>query len=422
MSHPQPTAQGHCPVRPQVPPPNAPTPIFGPDFDRDPQATYTQLRAHGPIAQVEIAPGVYGYLVVSYWAAIEVLRSNPIRFAKDPTHHWQALRTGQLPADSPARMMMQPRDNALWKDGEEHQRLRGAITSALEGVNTYDLTTTVARIADQFLDAFARQGHGDLVAQYAEPLPMATVIDLFEAPPNIGTRIVEHVTRLFAAGPDAAEANVLLEAACLELVRLKRASPGRDIVTNLIKAGLSDTELVQTLLLLFGAAAPPTAKAIARTLQRYLVDPQLAGNVHSGVRPVAAALESVLWDDPPVTNYCPLYARAPVTVYGAFIEPGYPILISFAAANSDPALGLTPADRAGNRGHIAFSAGAHACPAPGLARLIVTTAVERLLDRLSDLTLAVPENAVPNLPGTFLTGPASLPVRFRPDTTAPVGR
>ncbi|MEV5010593.1 cytochrome P450 [Streptomyces sp. NPDC055692] len=403
-----------CPVRGHIPPPERPLPIYGPAFDADPQATYGRLREVGPVVPVEISPGVFGYLAVTYRACLYLLRHTPALFHKDPTYHWEALRTGQIPADSPARQMMMPRDNALWKDGAEHQRLRGAITGALARIDTYALADAVARVADKLIDAFCPAGQADLVAQYADPLPMLTVIELFGCPPEHGERIIRYVTRLFAAGDDAAKANAALEAACLELVQLKRAQPGRDIVSYLIQTGLSDGELVQTLLLLFGAAAPPTAKHIGCGIQRFLASERFAGSVYTGVTPVAAALEEVLWDEPPVPNYSPLYAQGPQHVEGVTVQPGYPILISFAAANSDPAVAVDFDQRAGNRGHLAFSAGVHACPAPGLARVISETAVERLLDRLPGLALTVPAGDVANLPGTFLAGPASLPVHFHP--------
>ncbi|MEV3999000.1 cytochrome P450 [Streptomyces halstedii] len=403
-----------CPASAAAPAPQGPVPIHGPAFDADPSAVYQRLRAHGPVAEVEISPHVDGYLAVSYWACLHLLRTNPQLFAKDPTLHWAALRNGQVPADSPARQMMMPRDNALWKDGAEHTRLRQAITQALDLVDTHSLARTVAQIADQLIDAFSADGHADLVAQYADPLPMLTVVNLFRCPRELGERIIAYVTTLFAAGKDAAWANTRLEGACLELVHHKRARPGPDVVTYLIQTGLSDPELVQTLLLLFGAAAPPTAKHIGRGIQHLLTDARAAGTVHAGVTPVAAALEEVLWTAPAVSNYCPLYARGPQNVAGVTVQPGYPILVSFAAANTDPAVGVSPDQRLGNAGHLAFSAGAHACPAPGLARVISETAVERLLDRLSSLTLAIPADRVPNLPGTFLSGPAQLPVRFQP--------
>ncbi|KOV48699.1 cytochrome P450 [Streptomyces sp. H036] len=413
----RPQSAAQCPVRGHTPPPQQPLPIYGPAFDADPQATYRRLRQQGPVVPVEISPGLYGYLAVTYQACVYLLRNTPVPFAKDPTEHWEALKTGQIPPDSPALQMMMPRDNALWKDGPEHARLRGAITGALARIDTYALADTVARVADRLIDTFLAAGQADLVAQYADPLPMLTVIDLFGSTPDHGQRIIQLVTRLFAAGPDAAQANAALEAACLELVLLKRAQPGRDIVTYLIQAGLSDTEMVQTLLLLFGAAAPPTAKHIGRGIQRLLTNERFAGSVHTGVTPVAAALEEILWTEPPVPNYSPLYARGRQHVEGVMVEPGYPIVISFAAANSDPAVTVDYDDRAGNRAHLAFSAGAHGCPAPGLARVISEAAIEHLLDRLPALTLAVPADEIAELPGTFLAGPASLPVRFQPART-----
>ncbi|MFE2473596.1 cytochrome P450 family protein [Streptomyces mirabilis] len=413
-THHQPTA-GHCPAHEQAPPPTGPIPIYGDAFTADPHATYRRLRARGPIVPVEISPRVYGYLAVTYRAAVYLLGNTPARFVKDP-QRWAALRQGQVPADSPARMMMQPRDNALWKDGPEHIRLRHAITSALARVDTHALATTVARIADQLIDAFAPAGQADLVAQYSDPLPMLTVFELFGCPQELGSRIVGAVTRVFDGGADASQANAELEDACLELTHLKRHRPGRDVATHLIAAGLTDAEMVQTILLLIGAAAPPTSNHIGNGLRRVLTDARFAGSVRDGVRPLADALDEVLWDNPPVPNYSPLYALGRQTFEGVYLEQGYPILVSFAAANGDPLLAVAPGARAGNRGHLAFSAGVHACPAPDLARIIAETALERILDRLAGFDLDVPETELHNRPGTFLAGLTGLPVRFQPST------
>ncbi|MFD8262832.1 cytochrome P450 [Streptomyces griseoluteus] len=363
---------------------------------------------------VEIAPGLPGYLAVTYRAALYLLRNNPARFAKD-THNWEALQQGQVPADSPVLAMMQPRDNALWKDGAEHARLRRAITFSLARVNTSALAVAVAHIADQLIDAFAGTGHADLIAQYADPLPVLTVINLFGSPPALGQRIVHDLARMFDAGPDAAEANVSLEAACLELTQLKRRQPGMDVTSSLIAFGLTDPEVIATIMLLVGAAGPPCGAHIGNGLRRVLTDERFAGSVHDGVRPLGDALDEVLWDNPPLANYSPLFAIGTQSFEGIYLQPGIPILVSFAAANGDPLLAVDPAARAGNRGHLAFGAGAHACPAPDIARIIAETALERALDRLPGLDLAVPEHDLRNRPGTFQAGLLSLPVHFQPD-------
>ncbi|MFD8882132.1 cytochrome P450 [Streptomyces erythrochromogenes] len=412
---------GQCPAHTPTPPPAGPLPIYGPAFNANPHATYQQLRDQAPIMPVEISPGVYGYLAVTYRAALYLLQNTPARFGKDP-RRWEALRRGQVPADSPALMMMQPRDNALWKDGAEHARLRHAITSSLARVDTHALAATVRQIADQLLSAFAADGHADLVAQYADPLPMLTMIEMFGCPPDLGRRIVVAVTRLFDADADGVQANAELEAACLELTRLKRAQPGRDVTTHLIAAGLSDAEMVQTILLVIGAGSTPSSNLIMNSLRLIITDHRFAGTVHTGVKPLSDALDEVLWHIPPVSNYSPLYAIGEQSYEGLYLQEGFPILVSFAAANGDPALPYAAGARAGNRGHLAYSAGVHMCPAPDLARIIAETALECAVDRLGGLTLAVDPGELTARPATFHAGLTALPVRFQSDTHLPTTR
>lgn len=414
---------GGCPYgRPVADSYARPIPIYGPEFSANPRATYERLRAMGPIAPVEIALGVFGMITTTYQAALYLLRNTPEKFAKDPVH-WSALQAGQVPADSPALPMMQRRPNALWMDGPVHARLRQSITDSLNLVDTHALAATVTRITDTLIDAIAARGQADLVSDLAGQLPTLVLIEMFGSPPDLGRRIVLAVAKLFDTAQDAVQANADLEAACLELTRLKRHSPGQDVTSWLLAhpAALSDPEMVQQILLIFGAASQPCTDLICNALLLMINDDRFAGNVYDGVQPVGDALDDVLWQDPPVANYCPLYPRNPGTYENIPLQPGVPILVSFAAANSDPQLTAYADRRAGNAAHLAFSAGVHGCAAPDLARLICETAVERVLDRLPDLTLACPQDQLTRRPGTFMSGWAALPVLFPPATATPGG-
>lgn len=390
-----------------------PLPIHGPEFSANPHATYARLRAQGPIAPVEIEPGVRGYLTTTYRAALYLLRNTPNKFAKNPVH-WRALREGEVPADSAAAIMMGPRDSALFLDGAEHARFRQAITDSLARVDGHQLAASVGRIADGLIDAIEARGEADLVADFADPLPRQAVLEMFGCPPDLRRAITDRVHRLFDAGEDAAQLNAELEATYLELVRLKRGRPGADVISWLCAhpARLSDSEMVQHLVLLVGASTGPSTQLIANAALLLIDDERFSGDVFTGVRPVSDALDHVLWEDPPVSNYCALYARQPETYEGVELEPGVPIMVSFAAANSDPALDVAPHQRTGNRAHLAFSAGVHGCPAPDLARVISETAVEYLLDRLPGLALACPREQLVRRPGTYHSGWQSLPVTF----------
>lgn len=138
-----------------APPPGCPhhQPLCGPDFAADPAAVYATLRAHGSTAPVELAPGVRATLVTGYEAALHVLRS-PETCSKDPRRR-RDLADGTVAPDSPVVPMMMYRPNALFTDGEEHRRLRGAITDGLARIEPNTLRGCVERSADTLTDLIA---------------------------------------------------------------------------------------------------------------------------------------------------------------------------------------------------------------------------------------------------------------------------
>ncbi|MGW8764316.1 cytochrome P450 [Streptomyces sp. NPDC055815] len=412
-------ASGRCPFDHGSLPASWPTPLHGAHFNANPQAAYEQLRAMGPIAPVEIAPGVHGMITTRYRAALHLLRNNPGKFAKHPSN-WEALRRGEVPVDSPALAMMLPPENAMFMDGKEHVRLRQAITDSLERVDTHAVAGSTARISDCLIDSFAHRGEADLIGDYAARLPTAVLIDMLGCPPEVARRMVDAFIKIFDASSDPRQALAELDAAGLELVALKRASPGTDLTSWLIDhpARLTDYEMVQTILLLIAAGSDPATNLIGNALMLMIGDDRFAGDVFNGVQHVSDALDHVLWTDPPMANCCPLYPRRDMTYEGVSLRAGVPILISFAMANTDPSVQPGGASAAGNKAHLAFSAGVHGCPASHLARLICQTAVERLLDRLPDLTLARPADQLPKRPATFVSGWEVLPVAFPAATTA----
>src|SRR5690606_41094216 len=86
-----------------VPPPGCPAhgriPLYGPDFAADPQAYYTYLRHHGPVAPFELAPGVDATLVTDYATALHLLQDNAA-FRKH-ARHWRDFNEGIIAPDSP---------------------------------------------------------------------------------------------------------------------------------------------------------------------------------------------------------------------------------------------------------------------------------------------------------------------------------
>jgi cytochrome P450 len=399
------------------------TPLYGPDFTAAPERTYEYLRStYGDCAPVELAPGVRATLVLSYRAALQVLR-DPVGFRRDP-RHWQHT----VPQDSPVLGTMAYRPNAMFSDGDDHRRLRSAITEALGPVNHGTLRREIVAVADRLIDRVAPEGRADLMTGYALPLLMIVFTRMFGCSDELAERVMLGVQRLFD-GSDPAEANRALDQTMQALLDYKHMAPGDDVVTRLMASGarLSVEELKHTVLVLMGAGSEPAANLVGGALVELLTNPDLSEGLSGGTVAVDAAIDEILWRRPPMSNYGISYPVQPYPLYGNLLPAGEPVVISFAAANADPAAAGRDfaEDRTGNRAHLAFSSGAHACPVPRMALLLASTAIERVLERLPGMALACPVAELPWRVSPFSRGLSALPVTFPPAPVmarhAPVG-
>ncbi|MER6844037.1 cytochrome P450 [Streptomyces platensis] len=403
----------------QSPPPGCPAhaggervSLHGPEFAAAPDAFYDMLRQYGPTAPVELAPGVEAELVTEYATALHVLQ-NPDTFARDP-RRWRALNEGRVPLDSPVLPMMMHRPNAMFSDGATHLRLRQAVTDSLSRVDMHRMNRHVNRVAAYLIEQFSSRGKADLVTDFAQWLPLLVFNDLFGCPAEIGDRLVFGFSGIFD-GVDAEKANEVLTESLFQLVALKRTNPGDDVTSWLMQhqAGLSDEEMIHQLVLLIGAGAEPMQNIIASALRLLLSDEKYTGGQHSAGMLVEDAINDVLWNSPPIANYAVHYPVHDVELAGRKLPAGDPVLVSLAAANTDPNVSLGR-QTLSKRAHLAWGAGPHACPAKDAALLISVLAIEKLLNVLPDIELAVAEESLTYRPGPFHRALNGLPARFTP--------
>jgi cytochrome P450 len=117
-------------------------------------------------------------------------------------------------------------------------------------------------------------------------------------------------------------------------------------------------------------------------------------------------------------------SRVPVTVGDVDLSAGTTVMVLAAAANRDPRRFDDPATfdlaRKNARQHIAFGRGIHSCPGAPLARAETLVAIERLLDRTSDIRIServhgpADERRYRYLPTYILRGLAELHLEFTP--------
>ncbi|MET8650754.1 cytochrome P450 [Nocardia aurea] len=388
-------------------------PLYTAEFAADPYRAYREMRTrYGSLVPVELSPGIPATLVVGYYTALRIF-NDPSHFPADP-RAWEK----DVPADCPVLPMMKWRPNALRSAGEEHARFRQINIAGLEMVDQYGLQGIVAKIAVPLINSFCAEGSADLVRQYAFPLAFAVLNTLLGSPTAIAERAANGMAAIFE-GIDAGRGNEELIAALLELAQLKRAEPGADITSRMIAhpAGLGDMDIVNQLSTLYGAGIEPQQNLIVNALRFILTDERFGGNVLGGSLSTREAIDEVLFNDPPMANFCLSYPRQPILIDDVWLPAHQPVVISIAACNDDPAIA---ADRyGGNRSHLAWGAGPHACPASSLAYLIAQEAVDQLLDALPEMRLAVSPDELSWRPGPFHRALTSLPVVFPESVSLP---
>ncbi|MFH8883626.1 cytochrome P450 [Streptomyces californicus] len=421
MSTPHPTAgqAAGCPVSGT---PATTARLYGPGLDGDAMpALYEALRdAHGPVAPVSVAPGIDAWLVLGHRELLRLTREEQ-DFSHDP-RRWSRLREGRVPADAPILPMVGWRPALLFADGQQHRRMRAAVSDTLAGINGHELRRGVRSTAEDLIAGFAARGEADLVAGYARMLPMRVIAGLLGLDERTGRELVEAVGGLVSATSGAADASRRMGAILQELIERKRRVRGDDIVSSLLHhpARLTDEEVLHNLVVMFVAGNQTTVNWIATALRVLLCDPALRSSLSGGHLSVDDALDLVLWRFPPTQNFPARYATRDMRFGGQDIRAGDMLILGLAAANADPE--ILPADGApvvGNRSHLAFGAGPHTCPAQDPARLITRTAIDTIRHRLPDLELAIPESELKWVKSPWSKGLGTLPVRFTSPLSPP---
>ena len=194
------------------------------------------------------------------------------------------------------------------------------------------------------------------------------------------------------------------------------AHPRDDLTSFLIDAEIAGSKLSRehirgTMILLMIAGIDTTWSAIGSSLWHLAKTPSDRERLVAEPELMPLAVEELLRAYSPVTMAREVMKET--TVSGCPVKPGNMVLLSFPAANRDPAMfpeaDKVVIDRKENR-HAAFGLGIHRCVGSNLARMEMTVAIEEWLKRIPDFRLD-PAGKVSWSEGT-VRGPRQLPVLF----------
>ncbi|GAA1317251.1 cytochrome P450 [Pseudonocardia xinjiangensis] len=370
-------------------------------FDRpnvlDVAPLYAVLRAEAPITKVRTPAGDPAWLVTRYEEARALFGDS--RLGRSHPNPSEAATV------SDAAILSGPSGDYETEQAD-HARMRALLVPAFSAKRMRLLAGHVRDLVDGCLDAMeaARAADPerpvDLHATLSFPLPVLVICELLGVPfddREYFHGLSDRVGRL-DGGTDAAEAMAEFERYMGGLAEAKRANPGEDVVSDLVRAQQADPRFTDEMLarlsagLLF-AGHETTVGRIDLGVLLLLSD--LDRRDAFAADPEGQAqrtIEEILRLSAPGGLGLLRYAHEDIEIGGVTIARGDAVLLSTAAANRDPsafaeATEFDPA-RSPNP-HLSFGHGPHFCIGASLARTELTAVFSALFRRFPGLRLAV---------------------------------
>lgn len=308
-------------------------------------------------------------------------------------------------------------------DPPRHASLRGLLSKAFTPGRIAQMRPEITALADHLVAAIEPGREVDIVAALTMPLPVtviARMLGIAESDRERFKRWSNAIVGLMGGpvSPERAQALVELRDFFLGVLADRRAAPGNDLVSALVRAEdagvqLSDEEIVGFSVLLLIAGNETTTNLLGSLLHRLALEPALYRALRESPALVTRAIEEALRLDSPA-QIVMRRASEDVTLAGQNIAKDEMVFVYLGAANRDPARWDAPElfDTADTRErHMAFGFGVHTCIGAPLARLEAEVAMSALLARFEHV--AQGQERARRLPSGVLFGFRSLPLVFR---------
>ncbi len=344
---------------------------------RNPYPEFWARRSEAPVLQHPDE----GYEVFSYDLVSQIMRDDE-SFPSGSIRELMSVVMGPYPL--------------VGMDEPDHRRLRNLVAIAFrQRTLAHWDQDLVVPVVDEMIDGFIDRGQADLVSEFTYHYPAQVIAAILGLPREDHDFFHPRALALInvSVRPDEGiAASAELREYFASAIEARRANPGRDIISELVQAEqdgerLGDEEIFSFLRLLLPAGAETTYRATGSFLFGLFTNPDQLDALRADRALMGAAIEeSIRWEGPLLitSRECARETEVGPTV----VPKGAMVTVNIGSANHDETRWDDP-DRFDifrtPQPHIAFGHGVHMCLGMHLARMEMTTAVNRLLDRCPNL-------------------------------------
>ena len=378
-----------------------------PSWTENPFPIWDELRAASPVVHTDRFHGCY--LPTTYQAVREI--------AND-TEHFSSRRVIVRDERPEVTRNAAP---PITSDPPEHKPAKQLLLPPFTPDAMKKLEPRVRAICNELIDEFIADGNCDAAARYTKYIPVRAIAHMLGIPEGDSDLFIKWIHMILELS--IKDERMLMEAVqemtayFAAHIEARKQQPTDDLITTLMNAKdkngqpLEDAHVLGSLRLLLIAGIDTTWSAIGSSLWHLAKTPSDRERLIAEPELMPSAVEELLRAYSPVTMAREVMKET--TISGCPVKPGNMVLLSFPAANRDPAMfpdaDKVVIDRKENR-HAAFGLGIHRCVGSNLARMEMTVAIEEWLKRIPEFRLD-PAGQVTWSQGT-VRGPRQLPVLF----------
>jgi cytochrome P450 len=290
------------------------------------------------------------------------------------------------------------------------------------------------RLADRQLDTFIERGSAEFLTDYAKPFSLLVIADLLGVPPEDHDEFkaafaLETVGELGKEAPTSHNPLQWLNDKFYAYIEDRRREPREDVLTELAQAKYEDgstpeiDDVMNLSTFLFAAGTETTTKLVSSAVRVIGDHPEFETSLRDNRSKIPAFLEETLRMESPVKSHFRM-ARTSTTVGDVKVPAGSTVMVLPGACNRDSRKFDDPntfsPDRPNVREQIAFIRGAHSCPGAPLARAEGRISLNRILDRMRDITISTEHHGPPSdrrfayEPTFIMRGLSELHITFTP--------
>ncbi|MGA1037926.1 MAG: cytochrome P450 [Ilumatobacteraceae bacterium] len=384
--------------------------IFDPDFVKDPYSVWSDLREQGcPFARTERRDVTF--MPTTY----EGVRS----IAAD-TDTWSSFSITVTPVPQSYDANGDRIRSIIATDEPDHTPERRLMLPFFSPKAVEKYREHTQELCRRLIREFIEDGSADIAEQYARQIPPRIIAAILGIEPEMADEFTTWVQGALELGLQDDEIREhyasIIRKFFVEQIADRQENPGDDLISFLLAAELDGEPVPMPVIrgnvgLMLIAGIDTTWSSIGSALLHLATHPEDRQRLADEPELIPTAIEEFLRAYSPVTMA--RVATRDTMLGDREVKAGERVMLTFPAANRDPAMFENPEeviiDREHNR-HIAFGSGIHRCAGSNLARMEMQVAIEEFLKMIPEFEIADADAVT--WAGGQVRGPRNIPVTF----------